>query len=101
MNYKKLHSWNVNNSEAIKIQNELTELIIFNNTFNKIKRIAGCDVAYSLSLNKAYAAICVFTFPGLNKICEVTSVSEISFPYITGLLTFREGPALLKAFKAS
>ena len=100
MNYKRIHPWNVNNSEAIKIQNELSKLIILNNTFNKIKNIAGCDVAYSLSLNRAYAAICVFSFPDLKKICEVTCVSYISFPYITGLLTFREGPALLKAFEA-
>lgn len=99
MNYNYLHPWNVGKTEAIHIQNELSGRIILDNSFNQIKSIAGCDVAYSSSFNKAYAAVCVFSFPGLNKINEITYVSNVSFPYITGLLTFREGPALLRAFE--
>jgi deoxyribonuclease V len=99
MNYNKLHSWNIGKNEAIQIQNELSKRIILKNGFNHINTIAGCDVAYSSISDKAYAAICVFTFPGLSKIKEIVSDSEVLFPYIPGLLTFREGPALLKAFE--
>jgi deoxyribonuclease V len=99
MKFKKLHPWNVDKHEAIHIQHELSKLIILKNSFRQVKRIAGCDVAYSAINNKACAAICLFCFPAMNKINEVTCVSEVIFPYVSGLLAFREGPALLQAFK--
>lgn len=99
MQYRKLHKWNVGISKAIHTQNILSRRIILYNGFDSIKNIAGCDVAYSVSSKTAYAAICIYRFPELVKIRQITCESEISFPYISGLLAFREGPALLKAFE--
>ncbi len=99
MHCNRIHSWDVSISEAKRIQNELSKRINLRNCVNQIKSIAGCDVAYSSSSGKAYSAVCVFTYPELNKTEEIRTVSEVSFPYIPGLLTFREGPPLLKAFE--
>jgi deoxyribonuclease V len=95
--HERLHSWDVSPGEAIDIQNRLAHGIILSDGFDRITSVAGCDVAYSSS-GKACAAVCVFDYPGLTKIYEAITVTDITFPYIPGLLAFREGPALLKAF---
>jgi deoxyribonuclease V len=99
MKYKKLHLWNVSESEAVIIQNELSKRIILRNCVDQMKTVAGCDVAYSASLDQACSAISVFSFPELKKLNEIKSTSKVSFKYIPGLFAFREGPALLEAFK--
>lgn len=99
MNYKNLHDWQVDFKEACLIQNNLADKIILENGFNQLNTVAGCDVGYSTSMNHAYAAICLYDFPSIKKRKEVHSVSEVSYPYIRGLFTFREGLPLLKAFE--
>jgi len=94
-----LHEWQVDFRTACKIQNDLAERIVLKNGFNQLNMIAGCDVAYSSSTNRAYAVIGIYDFPSMRKYYEVYSVSEVSYPYISGLFTFREGPPLLKVFE--
>jgi deoxyribonuclease V len=99
MTYENLHDWQVDFREACRIQNDLAGKIILENRFDQLKTIAGCDVAYSSSNNRAYAAICIYDFPTIKKNSEILSISDVSYPYIPGLFTFREGPPLLKAFE--
>jgi deoxyribonuclease V len=96
---KNLHKWQVDFREARKIQIDLAGKIILKNEFDQLNIIAGCDVAYTSSDNRAYAAICLYEYPSITKKEEVLSISEVSYPYITGLFTFREGPPLLRAFE--
>ena len=97
MNYLNLHFWRVSVQKAIQIQKNLRKRIILNDNLPEIQRIAAVDVAFSD--NQAICAICVFDFPDLNILETVRAKKKISFPYIPGLLTFREGPAILAAFK--
>jgi deoxyribonuclease V len=60
--------------------------------------IAGADVSFKNG--KARAAVVVVEYPGLKPVERVSETAEISYPYIPGLLTFREGPALERCFKA-
>lgn len=92
-----LHSWEVNPKEAIQIQLELKEKIKLKKSFDSVKKIAGADVSYFQ--NKMIAGVIIFEFPTLRMIERQSFVSLINFPYIPGLLTFREGPSLLSAFK--
>jgi len=96
-NFPNLHPWKVNVKGAIQIQENLRKRIILRNNPIKIRKIAGVDVAFSD--NEAVCAICVFDFPGLNLIEAVKAKIRIPFPYVPGLLTFREGPAILTAFR--
>jgi deoxyribonuclease V len=57
--------------------------------------IAGLDVAYDLSRGLAFAAAVLFSFPALELLGTATIAEKIAFPYITGLLSFRELPPLL------
>lgn len=97
MKYQNLHSWEVSPSEAIQLQKELKKKISLKKSFNNVKIVAGADVSYYK--NKMIAGIVILKFPHLEIIEKKSSVSSVNFPYIPGLLTFREGPSLLEAFK--
>lgn len=73
---------------------------IFERTIDvcEIRHVAGADAAYSQ--DKIYAAVVVMTFPGLDIVEKNCNVQEIPFPYIPGLLSFREGPAVAEAFES-
>ena len=97
----KRHRWDVTPDEAVAIQQRLraeisqadpTEPI----TLDQIRTVAGIDVSYR---EIGRAAIAVFSFPDLELIEEVTATREVMFPYIPGLLSFREGPVVLTAFE--
>jgi len=97
----KPHRWDVTPDEAVAIQQRLraeisqaepTEPI----TLDQIRTVAGIDVSYR---EIGRAAIAVFSFPDLELIEEVTATREVTFPYIPGLLSFREGPVVLTAFE--
>ena len=97
MKYLNLHSWEVSPQEAIKIQKDLKSKISLKKSFSKIDKIAGADVSYYK--NKMIAGVIVFEFPNLKAIEKQSFISPVNFPYIPGLLTFREGPSILAAFK--
>lgn len=98
MKYQNLHSWNVTPKEAIKIQTGLRERIVLHDSFDKIKVIAGADVSFDKNKNEGYGGVISYSFPGLKEIERRGVRKEISFPYIPGLLAFREAPVLLEAF---
>lgn len=97
LKYPNLHSWEVTPKEAIKLQKELKSRVSLEKYFNKIEKIAGADVSYYE--NKMIAGIVILKFPQLKIIERQSFISAVKFPYIPGLLTFREGPSLLAAFK--
>jgi deoxyribonuclease V len=91
-----LHSWNVSVELAIQIQEALKDRIILKKTFSKLETIGGGDVAYSRDGNLLFAAIAVLSFPNLEILDMATADGKIPFPYIPTLLSFREGPILIK-----
>lgn len=97
MKYYNLHSWKVNREEAIRIQYTLRKKLSLRKKLGSIDIIAGADVAYRKG--KAIAGVVVLEFPGLKLIEKQYTISPVTFPYIPGLLSFREGPALLRAFQ--
>jgi deoxyribonuclease V len=97
MTYQRLHPWRVSAREAIQIQNSLKEKIVLEKPRRPFRRIAACDVSFDKDNFKA--AVVVFSFPGLEILETSRSGGRISFPYIPGLLSFREAPALLAAFR--
>ncbi|HKW21298.1 MAG TPA: deoxyribonuclease V [Ktedonobacterales bacterium] len=97
----KRHRWDVTPDEAVAIQQRLRAEISQAEptkpiTLDQIRTVAGIDVSYR---EIGRAAIAVFSFPDLELIEEVTATREVTFPYIPGLLSFREGPVVLAAFE--
>jgi deoxyribonuclease V len=84
--------------KAVKIQeNFIKGLRLSPLNFDKIKKIAGVDCSYKNG--KAIAAIVILSFPSLEIIERVFSSVRVTFPYIPGLLSFRELPAITKTYK--
>ena len=124
MKYLKLHPWNVDYKKAAEIQIRLEKSIILTCAARNIKYIAGADVSYlpqrtiqsgsrqnqysgktsscsSSGTKKSrifYASVVVFELKTMEMIEAVTASGKVDFPYIPGLLSFRESPILLKAF---
>jgi len=94
-----LHSWNFSPKEAVKVQERLSNRIVRKGRLGKVRYVAGADVAFSKNPPLAYAGVIVMTFPDLVIVETQHSVSELIFPYIPGLLSFRESPALLRTFE--
>ncbi len=89
----------VDSAEAKKIQEILRHFSIIERMIktDEIRLIAGADAAYDQ--DTIYAAVVVMTFPSLDVVEKSCSVEAIPFPYISGLLSFREGPAIVNAFR--
>ena len=96
---KSLHPWKVNIEEAIRIQETLKDRIILKNTFTKVKTIGGGDVAYSKKRDRLFGAIVVLSFSKMETLDIAMAYGKIPFHYIPGLLSFREGPILVKTFQ--
>ena len=85
--------------EAIQIQDALKDRIILKKTFSEVRTIGGGDVAYSKNGNLLFGAIVVLSFPEMEILDTATADGKIPFPYIPSLLSFREGPILIKTFQ--
>ncbi len=86
-------------SEAVAIQKELRDKVIPTNGFKSIRTVAGADLAILKDQNKLICGIIVFSYPDLVEIERAWEVVDENFPYIPGLLAFREGPAIIKTYK--
>jgi deoxyribonuclease V len=98
MKYLNLHPWKVTAREAVQIQAELRERIKLHDTFDTVRVIAGADVAFDKQKHEGYGGVITYSFPDLEEIERRGVTAEIPFPYVPGLLAFREAPILLKAF---
>ena len=89
------HSWDISPDDARRLQMTLAVQIVRENRLGTVKAVAGVDVG--IKGNIACAAIVVLNFPGLDVTGQSTAIRRITFPYIPGLLSFREGPVILNA----
>jgi deoxyribonuclease V len=94
---KKLHNWNVSYSEAAALQKRLAGKVQFKPLEKSPKLIAGLDCALSKDGQRILACAVVVKLPGLELIETKTAVQKVTFPYIPGLLSFREAPVCIAA----
>jgi deoxyinosine 3'endonuclease (endonuclease V) len=99
MHLNRRHSWDLSPSEAIALQQELRREVVSNQPIDldAVKLVAGVDV--SVKNEQSQAAIVVVTFPGFLLVETVLAQRPTPFPYVPGLLSFREGPVLEEAFE--
>jgi len=97
MEIKKLHSWNLSYSQAIELQKRLAVQVKHLKLKNRTKIIAGLDCAFSRDGTKIIAAVVVLQLPKLETIETTSAVRKVTFPYIPGLLSFREAPVCIAA----
>ena len=100
MKIKSIHSWNVSPGEAVQIQKRLAEQVKIAPLPREPEIIAGADIGWiNGSPVRAFAGVVLMEFPSLRVVGEIIREGEIDFPYVPGLLSFREAPLLLELFK--
>ncbi len=99
MNIEPLHPWNLTPTEAVKVQRDLRERIRIEPFSGEPELIAGADISFNLYSSTVYAAFVVLDFSSLEVIARASAVVEVHFPYIPGLLSFREIPPLIQAWE--
>lgn len=97
MKFKQLHPWKVTPTEAIEIQEALHPRVVLKKLAGPVKTVAGIDVCCSKGSDMCWAAVVLLSFPDLEILEERWARGTIRFPYIPGLLSFREIPLLLEA----
>ncbi|MBK8021481.1 MAG: endonuclease V [Chloroflexi bacterium] len=106
MKLRTLHDWAVTPREAIAIQKRLVGELIDDTPLNleALRTVAGVDVSVRpdplIGEPVSRAAVVVLSFPDLRIVETSFAQMPTPFPYIPGLLTFREGPVLVQAFEA-
>ncbi len=91
------HPWQVTPAEAAAIQAGLAPLVEREDRFGEVRAVAGIDVSVRDGL--AVAAVVLVALPRLDVMETVTARRTVEFPYVPGLLAFREGPAVLDALE--
>lgn len=100
MNIKPLHEWNLSPREAIELQKQLAYEIVETDDFAApIKTVAGIDLGYDAKTDTCRAVVVVLNFPGLQLVEKAEAILPIQFPYVPGLLSFRETPVAVKALE--
>jgi deoxyribonuclease V len=97
--FKQLHKWNIPYAEAVAIQNELREKVSFGPLKRKVSTIAGADVSIKRGSDRICATVAVLELPSLEPVEFASAEGKAEFPYIPGLLSFREAPVVLRAFE--
>ena len=91
-------TWNLSPRQAIRLQDQLRTRVVIEDQFEEIRTVAGADIAFDPKTNWAFAGVIVYRFPNLEEVERRTARRKLRFPYVPGLLSFREGPILLAAF---
>src|SRR4028118_2177357 len=94
----KLHDWNLSPREAVALQNELRNRVLIQAPTGPFETIAGADISFNKFSETIYAAIVVLRLSDMTTVEEIGIKTETQFPYVPGLLSFRELPAVLEAW---
>ncbi|MBN9229242.1 MAG: endonuclease V [Legionella sp. 40-6] len=91
--------WPENAKDAILMQNNLKNKIKIEDDYNPIKYIAGIDCSYDLKSKLSFAIVVIMKLDELLPLEIIRAERPTTFPYIPGLLSFREIPVILTALQ--
>lgn len=96
---KPLHNWNLTPTEAVALQKQLRDQVVLQPLPDQLELVAGADISYNKFSDVIYAGIVVLRLPALEVVATAGIVTTTKFPYVSGLLSFRETPPLLEAWE--
>lgn len=97
MKAQHLHDWQMTPDQARKIQTELARTVSRTNEVNDVRLVAGVDISAPDAKGLARAAVVLLSYPELTLVERRVITKEVTFPYVPGLLSFRESPLILAA----
>ena len=92
-------NWRLTPRAAMRLQERLRERVELSDRLGPVRYVAGADLAFEPFTNLAFAAVVVYRFPELVEVERRSAERNLRFPYVPGLLSFRESPVLLAAFR--
>jgi len=95
----RLHDWQVGVAEARELQRDLAAVVVSRGAVGEPALIAGADISGEDAEGNVRAAVVVLRQPDMAVVDSSVIVMKPAFPYVPGLLSFREVPLLLKAFE--
>src|SRR6476620_6303433 len=93
-----LHPWKLSPDGAVALQKRLAASVDTTQPLGDYELVAGADVSYNRFSPIFYAAVVLLRRDDWSVVEVASAVGESTFPYIPGLLSFREAPILLEAF---
>jgi deoxyribonuclease V len=100
MNIPNLHTWPKDAKEALALQKRLAPRIVLKpRSLEPLTLIAGVDVSSVRARGKLWASAVVLRYPEMEVVEEAYETSTTEFPYIPGLLSFREIPILIETMR--
>jgi len=100
MKIQHAHPWDLGPAEAILLQRDLCRYVITEDDYGPLTTVAGVDVGFEDGGRITRAAIAVLEYPSLQPVDRAIARRPTSFPYVPGLLSFRELPAVLQALES-
>ena len=99
MSPKMIHPWVLTSEEAVALQNRLADRVVQRSRIapEDVIKVAGVDSAYRMGI--AHAAVVVMNLADLKILEEAVATKPVRFPYVPGLLSFREGPVIIEALR--
>lgn len=91
------HAWDLSPQEAVIQQNELASQVEREPRLAPVRRVAGVDVSVRDDVSRA--AVVVLDFEAMTPLDHAIATRPVTFPYIPGLLAYREGPVVLDALE--
>ena len=89
--------WPKTTGEARAIQERLRDQVVRRDELAEVRRVAGLDVGFPGGGDETRAGVAILSFPDLRLLESASARRRTVFPYVPGLLSFREAPALLEA----
>jgi len=93
------HRWTVTPKRAVAIQRELSKRVVRSGTLRRLRLVAGADMAFMREQNQCVAGVVVWDVEAETTVEQHVVRRKIRFPYVPGLLSFREAPAVLAAIR--
>ena len=90
--------WNLTPRQAARLQERLRERAELEDRLGPVRTVAGADLAFDPATQIAFAGVIVYRFPEMIEVERTMARGRLRFPYVPGLLSFREIPMLLAAF---
>lgn len=94
----RFHAWNVTPKQAVQIQQRLRTKVVASGGVRPTC-VAGADLAFIPNTDRVIACVVLLAYPSMEILERVVRGDRASFPYVPGLLSFRETPPLLRAFR--
>jgi len=100
MKLRSLHRWDLTPRQAVEVQRRLRDRVESTDRVSRLRLVAGVDVGIARGSRTARAAVAVLSWPELDLVEHAVVEAPVRFPYVPGLLSFREVPVVGQALES-